>query len=614
MDSLAPILADKRVIFAIVGLLCIWAGLSAARLYTRTESLISTLRRGRTLVEAGADYRAFVANFEAIAQQLSALPLLANAWSTYHDTLIIPDDETASRPVRSTMRPDRVFDLGLLRAAGLRPRYHAAMPGMLVGAGLLFTFFGLAVALAIAGDVVAGGDPVQSRQGLHQLLNAASFKFITSLAGLALSIAYTGFRNFRIRLVERALDGFTAALDRQMPLATPAFLQHEANESLRKQSAALETFGTELAVNIGQVLDSTFDQRLGEHIGPLTGAMQTLVDRISAQNQDAMQQMLQSFVDRLSGGTREHLAGVSENLAALGTRLEALQNGLGEASVRMSQSAEAMAARMGEGAEAALTRITDQIGGLMETLRSVTAQTRAAGAEAAQTLATRIDGAAANFEAAAMRMTETLALAATGTGDALARGAGAAAEGLGAAAAGVRDMMENTGQALARQANALSATAEALAGRVEELDRATREAVAPFAAAAADLRRTAEAAQAATAPLRTVANSLSAAVEQMVNIERRFEAAQAGAAKLSEGLAAAAQRFEGVDRSLADTLSALSAALDEFRRKIQEFVDRTDGNLAKAAEQVSTMIRELGETLEDFGLDRRIGSRPPSRA
>ena len=488
------------------------------------------------------------------------------------------------------------------------------MPGMLVGAGLLFTFFGLAVALAIAGDVVAGGDPVQSRQGLHQLLNAASFKFITSLAGLALSIAYTGFRNFRIRLVERALDGFTAALDRQMPLATPAFLQHEANESLRKQSAALETFGTELAVNIGQVLDSTFDQRLGEHIGPLTGAMQTLVDRISAQNQDAMQQMLQSFVDRLSGGTREHLAGVSENLAALGTRLEALQNGLGEASVRMSQSAEAMAARMGEGAEAALTRITDQIGGLMETLRSVTAQTRAAGAEAAQTLATRIDGAAANFEAAAMRMTETLALAATGTGDALARGAGAAAEGLGAAAAGVRDMMENTGQALARQANALSATAEALAGRVEELDRATREAVAPFAAAAADLRRTAEAAQAATAPLRTVANSLSAAVEQMVNIERRFEAAQAGAAKLSEGLAAAAQRFEGVDRSLADTLSALSAALDEFRRKIQEFVDRTDGNLAKAAEQVSTMIRELGETLEDFGLDRRIGSRPPSRA
>jgi hypothetical protein len=43
-------------------------------------------------------------------------------------------------------------------------------------------------------------------------------------------------------------------------------------------------------------------------------------------------------------------------------------------------------------------------------------------------------------------------------------------------------------------------------------------------------------------------------------------------------------------------------------------VDRTDGNLAKAADQVSTMIRELDETLEDFGLDRRIVPRPQPRA
>jgi hypothetical protein len=37
--------------------------------------------------------------------------------------------------------------------------------------------------------------------------------------------------------------------------------------------------------------------------------------------------MLQAFIDRLSGGTRDHLAGVTENLAALGTRLEGLQGG-----------------------------------------------------------------------------------------------------------------------------------------------------------------------------------------------------------------------------------------------------------------------------------------------
>ena len=549
MPSLAQSLASPAAIFVVVGLLAVWAGWSAARLHGRTQSLISTLSAACAIVEKPE----FLPNLGAAAEQLAALPFLAGRWSAYHDTLIVLGDNTSSRPVRSTLRPDRVFDLGLLRAVGLKPRYHAAMPGMLVGAGLLFTFLGLAVALSAAGGVVAGSDPVQSRQGLHQLLDAASFKFITSLAGLLLSIAYTGFRNHRLRLVEQALDGFTAALDRQMPLATPAFLQHEANEALRAQSTTLKTFSTELAVSVGEKFDSTFDKRLDEHIGPWSEAMQTLADRMSTQNQDAMQQMLKTFIDRLSGGTRDHLAGVAENLAALGTLLEGLQNGLGQASARMAQSAEAMAAAMGEGAEAALTRITVRMGGLMETLRSVTTQTREAGADAAQSLAARIEGAAAGFEAAASRMTETFAQAATGTSAALARGAGEAAEELAAAASGIREMLDSTRQALAHQATALAGTAEAVTGRIDELDRVTRESVAPFAAGAADLRRTAEAAQAATASLRVVATSLGAAVEQMGGAAQRFETAQAVAARVSQEIAAAVQRFEGVDQSLSNT-------------------------------------------------------------
>jgi DNA anti-recombination protein RmuC len=490
-----------------------------------------------------------------------------------------------------------VFDLGLLRAAGLMPRYHAAMPGMLLGAGLLFTFLGLAVALSIAGGLVAGGDPVQSRHGLHQLLDTASFKFITSLAGLLLSIAYTGLRNYRIRLVEQALDGFNGALDRQMPLATPALLQHEANQALRAQSTALEAFSTELAASIGEKLDSAIHQRLGEHLGPLCEAMQGLANSLTTQNQDAIQKMMHAIIDRLSGPARDHLAGVAESLAELGSRFEVLQSGLGEASARMAQSAEAMAARMGEGAEEALTRITVRMGGLMETLRSVTTQTREAGAEAAQTLATRIEGAAAGFEAAAGRMTATFAEAATGTGAALARAAGKAAEELGAAANGVRAMMENTSQALARQATAVATTAEAVAARIGELDRTTRLAVAPFASGAADLRRTAEAAQEASAELRAVAASLGPAVEQMDGAARRFKAAQAGAARLSQEIAAVAHRFEGVDHSLSETLSGLSSALDEFRQKTQEFANDTDRNLSEAASHIASVVTELNERL-----------------
>jgi hypothetical protein len=533
-------MSEHLVLFlglVVVGFLVVWAGWSATELYRRTESLISVLARARSAVQNPE----FLSNFEAAAKQLAALPLLGAAWSTYYDTLVINADPP-TRPIRSTLKPDRVFELGLISAAGLNPRYHAAMPGMLVGAGLLFTFLGLAYALGGAGDVVAGADNLQRQKGLHQLLNAASFKFITSIAGLALSIFYTWFRNYRLRLVEQTLDGLNAALERQMPLATPAFLQHEANQTLQRQSAALEVFGTQLAVSIGEKLDSAFDQRLGEHIGPLTEAIRTLASRTSADNQDAVRQMMQAIIEQLSGGTRDHLAGVADILSSLGTRLEGLQTGLGDASAQMAQSAEAMAARMGEGAETALTRITDQISGLMETLRAVTAQTREAGAEAAQILA--------------------------------------------------------------RQSGALAETAEKLAARIGELDRATKEAVAPFAAGAADLCRTAEAAQAATTRLVPVGSSLGAAAEQIGRAAQRFDAAQAGAAKLSQEVAAAAQRFEGVDRSLAATLSALGSALDGFRQRIQDFVTNTDQNLAKAATNVAAMIRQLEAALEEHSSTR----------
>ena len=213
-------------------------------------------------------------------------------------------------------------------------------------------------------------------------------------------------------------------------------------------------------MNIGQALDTAFDQRLGEHIGPLREAIELLANRTVSQNEDAIRQMLRAFTDFSPVELASISTGVTESLAALGTRLEGLQSGLSGASARMAQAAEEMAKRMGDGAEAALSRITGQMGGLLETLQSVAAQTRDAGAEAAQTLGTRIEAAAAGFETAATQMAERLAMAAKSTGEvlsqaakgsreALTRGADDAAKGLQAAATTVREMLETTGQGLA---------------------------------------------------------------------------------------------------------------------------------------------------------------------
>ena len=97
---------------------------------------------------------------------------------------------------------------------------------------------------------------------------------------MLLSIVYALFRKACLKQIERALDEYLTVLETRVPLLTPAALQQEANDLLKRQSTQLETFSTDLAVNLGVAFDNAFNERLSEHIAPLTSAMQRLADGI----------------------------------------------------------------------------------------------------------------------------------------------------------------------------------------------------------------------------------------------------------------------------------------------------------------------------------------------
>ncbi len=411
MHLLAPIVSNPITIWGFVALLVAAATSAGIPLHVRTRRLIKAFDRARARLAQADDPRAFAERYESLATELADDALLGPAWRGYRETLLLPA-ETGGL-VRSTARPDDWFNCGLLRAVDVDVRLHAAMPNLLVGAGLLFTFLGLAVALSAAGGIVAEGvSNLERNAKLHELLDAASFKFITSLAGLFLSLGYALFRKSRLRRVDRALDAFNQALEHRAPLISAVALQQRTNEIAERQAAQLETFSTELAVNIGTAFDAAFDQRLGEHIQPLTEAMQQLARGMASRTEDAMTQMLDRFLAGLQGGAGDRMNEVAESLSGLGARLEGLQSSLGDAAVRMAEAADQMARRMGDGAESALARITDQMGGLAASLRGMADQTRSAGADAGRELAERMEAASRGFEQTAGKVGEALARAA----------------------------------------------------------------------------------------------------------------------------------------------------------------------------------------------------------
>ncbi len=661
MQVIAPAITHPTAVWVVAAFLLAWALWSGQRLARGTGRVARALEAARARIEAAPDSTAFAAGFAAISDALTKDPLIGARWQDYRASLVLP--ATPGRPVRATARGIAWFDVGgLLRSVGVDSRYHAALPNLLVGAGLLFTFLGLAAALGSAGDIVsAGADSGVRNEALRALLDTASFKFITSLVGLLLSILYALFRKRRLQGVESALDRFLAALEARVPLMTPAALQQEANVLLERQNAHIAAFSTEIAASIGSALDKALDRRLGEHVAPLAAAMQ-----------------------RQSGGSDDRMLRVAESLAALGTRLEGVQTGLGASAVRMAQSADAMATRMGDGAEASLrsvaatltaaaqrletqmgkdaaassARLAGQFEAMLAELRALAESSRATGAATFGALAEKIGASAAVFEATATKVAGTLAAAADTTGGALGRGAedavrriAEATEGmraamqamlgefhgaLGAAGDAVRGGARESGDALRRsvddagstlaaavagaaaqldgasrnlatlsgglagQVAAVEGAAERIAARFAALEQAARDAATPLAEGAADLKAASLAAGAAIEPLRAVADGLRTGFEQMGTAAQTLEAAHTGAAKLAESLTLASARFENLDREMADTVQALQDGLRGFTRQVRDFVVETDENLARSATQLGHLAKDLEATIGDF--------------
>ena len=253
----APAVTNPLTVYAVVFLLILWAFLSGISLWRSAARFRAALDNAKLRVEEAPDAVAFASNFEAIRSDLGSMPVIGERWRDYCNSLIVID-----RPIPMVGTTSRVaswFDLGLVRSGTIKLdlRYHAALPNLLVGAGLLFTFLGLAVALSAAGGVVEA-QSADRTNALKTLLDAASFKFITSLVGLFLSIAYALYRKSKLRGIERSLDEFVAALETRVPIITPASLQLKGNEILERQASHLETFSTDLALGIGSALDRVF--------------------------------------------------------------------------------------------------------------------------------------------------------------------------------------------------------------------------------------------------------------------------------------------------------------------------------------------------------------------
>lgn len=355
------------------------------------------IAEGRRLIESATSKREFAARHGEIDAALAAHPLIGYAWREFDETVI-----KAEVPFRNTLRPQVFFTAAALRERLAGLKLMTGEPGYFVGIGLLLTFIGLVLALskASAGTAAAqaaggGAGAAAMQAALGQLLQAATFKFATSIAGLAASIVLS--LSYRILTVglERSLHAFCEAIDGKLDYVPPQAVTMEMRNGIYAQLEALDHLGSDAHV---ARMAAHMAPAVREAMAPIATSVDRAVGSLTTSSQEGLEAMLDRFIAGVQGGAGSEMREIGESLRLMHGLLDKVR-------ADMACSGEDFSRRMSEAASGASGQMEEMLGravGRLEAEITSLANVLAASVKAHEGQARAID-------VAAMRSGETAA-------------------------------------------------------------------------------------------------------------------------------------------------------------------------------------------------------------
>jgi hypothetical protein len=222
--------------------------------WSRLAGVRTGIRRARAIIESIRDTQGFYTQFETVSDQFSRQPIFAQPWSEFSKTVII---DPSRELVRITRRPQDFFHEISLLAPRLNLRQYSALPGYLISLGLFFTFIGLVAAIAIAAQGLGKStDVVQTQAALVQLLDVASLKFISSVAGISLSVILSFLQKAWLNRAINDIHRFCETVEARTQLVTTEQLLHQwlvsQEQTTRSFAHLAEDIATEVTLQLNQ--------------------------------------------------------------------------------------------------------------------------------------------------------------------------------------------------------------------------------------------------------------------------------------------------------------------------------------------------------------------------
>lgn len=520
---------------------------------------------------------------QSLHEATKSVPWLRQAWQvTRGRLLLVGQGENQRRvllgSVHDVWHPERMlhkhFNLPLFEA----------VPNVAVGVGLFFTFFFLTSALTDATVALSAAGAANPVGATKDLLNSAGGKFVSSLAGLAVSLAWTLAGKMAWARVRRASDHVVMAIEAWWPpvgaeAAVVEQLAHlgavgdklrEHHETAqdhsdlvgellvesREQTGVLKRFETDLAMSIGKAVAAGFSPQMEQMTSRLEKAISNLSERMSSMNEDALRTMMKDFSQAISANTADEMKQFKETLSALSSKLdssaEQLKTGiegaasqLGEAAQGMTSGIHAATEKMSSDIATAAQGLAASVGGMEKVIAQTT--------EAVQEIDATVRRAAAIGARGVEQMDRSIE-----------------------AAHGLVDELGDVGETWAKVSGGVSGLAANLAeasDSVEELAEGQR----------------------------AVVRTLQAAGPEVLGAVSQMRSQMEGTSK---AVADAMQQVQGAmgrtSQDLSGVVSAIKDGVTEYSRQLAALHLEMDTAMAKAVSKLGGAIQNLDESIEDL--------------
>jgi len=593
-DSVGPALAG---IILIVGLIIIGCACYGALL----DHLLIT--KARQAVGNRTDEE-FARDYNTINQDLEAIPRINIAWLEFTETLIRPrfdEQNNLLAPCENTARPQVFFNL---RELGMGPDFVKVFPSVFVGIGLSLTFLGLISALgeAVTAINVSAGETSSIQAAIGNLLRISSAKFYASLFALFTSVLMTISLRFLSWKLSFDLRDLNRSLEAGVRFLTPEKLAMDGNEILNNQLLQLQTFNTDLAMKIGEQVQSS----LTETLAPVIKKLDDMGGDMAQQNIEAIRDISEEVTKGIQGATAGSMDRVAETLDNISTKLgslsdilsgalsnfdadfrqmlEGLRNSLKESTDGVAEGIGSSMTKMSAGIGQTATEVTEIIGGLTTTVQSLAN----AGAEISRQGGEELRK---QVQAASQEASEQMAQAGRQLASGFQESTQGLVDALGATTAhlrqleqgltGLPDQLTNVNSRLGTSATQIGEAA----GQFSSATSGLRGLIEPLAQYAADTRQSITD---ITVTMQTVSGQVSeasASISDAVDV-------------LDKEISAQLARLDGSDAQLARLLEGIEGSTTRILSSVNSFVTEIDSGFASSVGVLNESVSELEETFD----------------